>query len=354
MVVVYNRPLMKRHLAPRFSSAYLLYVVAAATAVVLPFFLAYSASGPNFWSKQKTYFEQPEVKFEYKAMFLLEGTRDNGPMSLFYSTESKLNKALGGNTLRVPVVKSREVDLEGDGLMDQLKLSVLMPLVAGEAVHSVTLFVFLQVRLNRWSRLSVPVMAFVQQASPLPGKSLLLDADLAFRQTRPVASRGGYRVPYGATLLDAHAFLPWDGGNQSVQDFIPNLIDNYRSRNFTATLTNVHSLWSSAQATTGSVQGLAARALNNADSVENAQGVFNLSATLRVPSLTPITYTPGVSEVIFDAWIKYLAMAVAVVWLLDKCLLQFVFHHHLVPTHEHVEGQHPHNSPGAFGRFKTL
>jgi hypothetical protein len=28
----------------------------------------------------------------------------------------------------------------------------------------------------------VPVMAYAQESSPLPGKSLLLDADIAFRQ----------------------------------------------------------------------------------------------------------------------------------------------------------------------------
>ena len=33
----------------------------------------YSASGPNFWSKQKSYVEQPDVRYEYKYIILLEG-----------------------------------------------------------------------------------------------------------------------------------------------------------------------------------------------------------------------------------------------------------------------------------------
>ena len=64
---------------------------------------------------------------------------------------------------------------------------------------------------------------------------------------------------------------------------------------------------------------------------------FNVSATVRVPQLE-VVYTPTVSEVLKDGWLKYLAMAV-VVWCvvfvhflfvyLFVCL--FVLRHTLLP-----------------------
>lgn len=269
-------------------------------------------------------------------------------MTLFYSTISNLNKALtgGAGTLRIPTLRSTEADLEPrDGLVDRLELNMVMPLIEGESVHSIKAFIFVQVKLSRWARISVPCLLYAEHASPLPGASLLLDAHVAWRQTRPLPPRrGGFRTPYGP-LLDPAVLLPWDDGNQTLQDFLPNLIASYRERNFTSSLVDTHALWSSAGGAVGHVQGSG-----------KGVGSFNLTATLRVP-MQPVTYTPGVSEVAFDAWVKYLAMGVVVAWLLDN-LLSFVFHHHMVPTHEHVEGQTDTHGPryasqGALGRFKA-
>ena len=225
MPVVYERPLMRRFVASRFSAAYCLWGAMAAVAVMLPFFMAYSASGPSFWSKSKTYLEQPKVKYQYKFVLMLEGTTGAGgaPLAVFYSPVSNLNGALGGANVRVPVVRSLEVDLEGDGKADRLELSAAVPLAAGEAVTSASLLVLLDVQLTRWAKVSVPGLALFRSGGAQPGSALYMDGDLGFRQTWALPGRGGWHVPYGA-VIDDTLLLPWRQGNASVQNYFPNLV----------------------------------------------------------------------------------------------------------------------------------
>ena len=70
MVQVYNTALHRRYYASRCSCAYCLFLIVASVALVLPFFMAYSASGPSFWLKYKTYPETPRVKYNYKVVHI--------------------------------------------------------------------------------------------------------------------------------------------------------------------------------------------------------------------------------------------------------------------------------------------
>jgi len=227
MVVVYKRPLQRRYLAPRLSSAYCLSFLVTGVIVVLPFFIAYSASGPNFWTKAQTYQEQPSALFEHRFVLLLEGSRATGadtePLSLFFSSSSKMNTALGGEALRIPVVKSREVDNNLDGVFDSLEFSAVMPLAPGEAVLSASLFLFFELRFTKWAKAVVHSAGLLGHASPLPGKGLHVDGALDFGQTKPFPARSGFFMPYGP-LLDEANMLPWTRGNASLQHFFPNLV----------------------------------------------------------------------------------------------------------------------------------
>jgi hypothetical protein len=51
----------------------------------------------------------------------------------------------------VPVVQSREVDDNGDGLTDRLELNLQTPLLQGESVHAASVFVFFEYRVRSCS-----------------------------------------------------------------------------------------------------------------------------------------------------------------------------------------------------------
>ena len=65
---------------------------------------------------------------------------------------------------------------------------------------------------------------------------------------------------------------------------------------------------------------------------------FNLTMVLRVP-IQDITYTPTASEVLKDAWLKYLAIFVVVKYLLEY-FSSFVAYNQLVDTIMRVETPH--------------
>lgn len=313
MPEIYSEPLRRRYFASRCSCAYAFYLACAIVLIILPFFMAFT-NAPNFWLKTSTYREQPRVVYEYKTALLLEGfDRDGAPMSLFSSSMNTLNN-LYESSLRIPVLRSAEVDANRDGLTDRVHLNAMMPLHAGESVHSATLLLFFDVRLRKRAKLQMETLAFVSHSSPLAGQALFVDGDLELRQRWPLQVKGGYQQPYDDTpLIDPTTTF-------AARDFLlPSLLQAYCDRNHTTEFASRYSVWSPS---TGRL-------------TDGSPTSFNMSATLRIP-VADVLYTPTVTEVLKAAWIKYASMFVIVIYLLDK-LLSFTFYNQLVECDMHVE-----------------
>lgn len=77
--------------------------------------------------------------------------------------------------------------------------------------------------------------------------------------------------------------------------------------------------------------------VGNAD---NGRPAFNLTLSLRIPAAN-VLYTPTASEVLKDAWIKYLSLFVVIAYILHQ-LCSFVFHNQLVDTEVTVETDQNH------------
>ena len=45
-------------------------------------------------------------------------------------------------SVRVPLIRSLEVDSNNDGVVDRLELNIRTPIVPGETIYSATVFVF--------------------------------------------------------------------------------------------------------------------------------------------------------------------------------------------------------------------
>ncbi|KAH8070865.1 hypothetical protein JL721_4780 [Aureococcus anophagefferens] len=265
MVEVYHEPLARRYYASRFSCAYFFFLLVGLVAIVVPFFLAYT-NVPSFWLKTNTYREQPKVAFQYKIVFSSMADVEN-----LYSGE-----------LRVPTLRSIELDLNRDGMADQFHLTALIPLRKGERVLHADLVTFYDVKLRRRARVHMDALAYSSGGGGgMAGKALYVDGD---------------------TLM-------------------PNIFYGYRNRNNTMDYHELYKVWSPAP-----------------PPIDGPFGVreeFNFTMVMRIPEME-ILYTPTASEVLKDAWIKYLALFVVVKYLLEK-LCAFVFYNQLVDTTMRVE-----------------
>jgi hypothetical protein len=120
------------------------------------------------------------------------------------------------------------------------------------------------------------------------------------------------------------------------QDFLPQLIKADRDRLYGADLSSGSSSGGRGAALWVGGAPSGGKSWANRGGSKSPGSTFNLTATMRFPS-QPVTYVPGISEVLLQAWMPYLALALVVGWLLDRCFLGFVFRHRLVDCLEQSE-----------------
>lgn len=193
-VQVYHESLCRRYYASRFSCAYFFFVLVGAVALVVPFFLAYT-NVPSFWLKTNTYREQPKVNFQYKVLGNLQGVNAEGRnFQIVFSSMSDVEN-LYGEELRVPVLRSIELDLNRDGMPDQFHMSALVPLQPGETILSANMVTFHKVQFRRRARVEMDALAFVDHKAAMGGQALYVDGDFELRQRWPFRAKGGYYMP---------------------------------------------------------------------------------------------------------------------------------------------------------------
>lgn len=113
------------------------------------------------------------------------------PLSYYYSTSPLINSLFTG-TLRAPILRSAEVDVNRDGRVDRLEMAVQLPLAKNEKITSVTSLVFFDVKLNSIAKYTFDAVSFINyEAGSAMGK-LEIDGDLLLRQTWPLSAYGGY------------------------------------------------------------------------------------------------------------------------------------------------------------------
>jgi len=322
MTQLYRTPVYRRYVAPRASCAYLFYVACVGTVLFLPFFMAYNEG--SFWLKTSSYREQPRVLYEKKLVVRLDGLdADGAPSSVFYSTVKPLN-ALHQATYRPAVVRSTEDDGNLDGLVDAVTISVTLPVAPGETVLAATAAAFFDVRLRNRARLQMETMAYAHHSSPLPGSALYVDGDAVISQRTPLRTGVGYQQPYAdAPLLDFSS--PSHQHVSAREALFPAVVAAYRARNHTADYEPKYPVWTptAGQPTAG-------------DAAAPAATDFELTMVVRIP-VGDVLYTPGVAELLKDAWAKYFAMLVVVVYLVDK-VAGFAYSHQLVDADMVVDG----------------
>lgn len=305
---VHREPLYRRYYAKTFTGACCYTICFGFLLIFLPLIIAYNSS--TFWLKDNIVYEQPAVKYRYQAIFQLSGINGDGlPISLFYSTSNTIN-SLFGNHLRIPVVKSAELDDNRDGKVDRIEVNMQMPLKELEQVTGISAAFIHEVKLSDKARYIFDSLAYINYESATSLSSLNIDGDLMIRQTTSLYSKGGYRNPYEDDPL-----LSLSSDMSAYEASISYLASKASARNLTLNFQPNYII----PTRLGYVYK------------DNTLPTFNATIIQRIP-IQGIRYTPPVSETLKYAWIQYISFFAVISFLLFR-LNSFIFRHQLFHTH---------------------
>ena len=93
--------------------------------------------------------------------------------------------------LRIPFVKSAELDDNFDGITDRVELGVVMPIKASESIKKFTALVYHDVELKDKARYRFDAVTYLSVDSSVPMGALYIDGDVSVRQTWPLDVKGG-------------------------------------------------------------------------------------------------------------------------------------------------------------------
>ena len=239
-------------------------------------------------------------------------------MQIVFSSMTDVEN-LYGPELRVCNLQNIELDFNRDGITDEFHFTALCPLAKGETILGASVATFFRTKLSSRARVDFDSLAIAEHRDGMGGGSLFVDGDYILKQKWPFRAKGGYYLPYKRfPLLD-----PSDHKIKLQETLLPNIIFGYRNRNNTLDYQQTYKVWTPSPGVPDN---------------HGAYAHFNLTMVLRVPQ-QDILYTPTASEVLKDAWLKYLAIFVVVKYLLEF-FASFVAYNQLVDTTMRVETPH--------------
>eukprot|EP01034_Spumella_vulgaris_P025370 gene25370-31822_t len=143
---------------------------------------------------------------------------------------------------------------------------------------------------------------------------LTIDGDLLLRQSKALASKGGYRTPYESdSLLDLTSL---DGRKTSIANIMQK--SSARALSMRYQINYALPEYRSMSALAPTAGG-------------TTQQHFNATIVIRIPE-QPVRYSPEISVVLKKAWIQYVAFFAVVAFLLFR-LNSFIFRHQLLATY---------------------
>lgn len=278
------------------SQATLFRIVCVLLTFVPPFLIAYRSEG--FWKRFDWYSEQPRVYFKRHLICLLE--TNNQSEYVAYGTHENFNRLMEGH-VRLPILEYWQEDVNRDGVDDSLELRLTFRLPSTQDIHSVTLLLFFDYRLQKFSRFRMEGMAYIEGNTVLGASEFFYTADLSLRQKVPLTHKG-VDTRFNTPIVRSDSIYAEDYDLQQI-------IRSYSSRNVTTKLTDSYSMWK-----TGRGQGQP----------------FVISVTIRYPEQL-ILFKPGFWNVLKWGWVQYVAVLVVFVGLF-RHIRAFVFENQVIAT----------------------
>ncbi|BFZ12865.1 hypothetical protein BsWGS_15904 [Bradybaena similaris] len=296
MYEIFSHPELRRYKTSIFSKATLLMLAILILTFIPPLLIVYRSYG--FWLREATYREQPRVAFKKEFILILDLQKDQNPV--VYSTFQHYNQ-LVQSYLRIPVVKAREDDTNGDGKYDRLNLDIDIPMTAGDEVVSVKLLLFFYYKLRKFSQFHMESLGYIDYSSPVSGASLQVFSDLRLRQKQLLGYRGT-DTRYNDTLVDPAS--PY-----AETYTLANIFRAYSSRNVTTVLQDPVNIWSAGRP---------------------GDSPFKISVLINYPEEV-ISYSPGFWYLIKWGWVQYVSVLLIFLYIFTKVKV-FVFQHQVVAT----------------------
>eukprot|EP00927_Polykrikos_kofoidii_P027030 TRINITY_DN23930_c0_g1_i1.p1 TRINITY_DN23930_c0_g1~~TRINITY_DN23930_c0_g1_i1.p1 ORF type:complete len:323 (-),score=34.76 TRINITY_DN23930_c0_g1_i1:40-1008(-) len=305
-VVCFSTPYVRTFVAPRLSVAYGLKILGLVGLVLFPLFVSFASD--NVWLKESSYREQPTVAFSHDLFVVVSGERTADAVG--WTTRSDLRPLLPPE-VRVPQVRSRSVDVDHDGIPDELVLKLAIPMSKRAALSGGYRRVFLAAVYDYELRDKVKEklggLIVVDADAPYSATGVWLRGRLQFRQALPLRRRNDPRSVYAANPLAVDWRSNWAARHHPVT--MRALLERYAQRNET-----VH------------LELMAPPVWDYSPSDE-----FRLELMLDVkPHL--VQYVPPSVEVLKFAWMQVLSFLVPS-WLFIRAVLAFAFENQIVDTY---------------------
>ena len=305
-IIIHQEPQTKPYkTSTRLSLSYLFVLACNVFTIIYPFYFWNN----TLWTTRNSYQEQPNVSFLYKVIMVLQTTSTlNGASKEIYVSTLDTVNALRPDTFRMAAVQSYEEDTDLDGIIDWFQLKVDVPLNDDEKVMSMQTVAFFEYQLDQRVKLQMESAAYTSVDSNLPLSGYDTEGDLIFRQVHPLGVRG-----YKSTLYEEETPLVklnsevYHVSNSNIGD----ILAKYRTRDVAADYVERYPV-----------------STMDLDTTTDENRRYSFKMKIRIPE-QDVVYIPTLTEVLKDAWVKYVSVAI-LCWLVVDRVKSFVFAHHLI------------------------
>ncbi|KAI9143852.1 transmembrane protein [Paraphysoderma sedebokerense] len=346
MPTLYTRPFALRYRTNCCSQSGILIVLVAASTIVISFVIAYTAGVDGFYAKSSSYYEQPSITYTHSYFLQLSGTQSARPNDLNIPSEEwstgymnsagwvnmNLNGGDGAQELRVPVVKSIEVDENRDGKFDYLDLELTVPMADDEMINRFRLMLEFKVRLMKGVPLTVRSLSIIDIESSSSLWKANLNGELNLIQNELIAYSNRHQNMLEGSVLNTTRVGERETKMHSDEWKWERILEEYQRRNVRTVVTYPPPTLMHPRS--------------------RAQP-FTFTLRLTYPAQL-IRYVPSLQETLLKAWIQYFAVA----WLIGTIthrLVVFAVKYHLIRTEmavDRVPTADLKRTNGDFGRFK--
>eukprot|EP00833_Pecoramyces_ruminatium_P000429 jgi/Orpsp1_1/1174461/evm.model.c7180000050216.1 len=181
-----------------------------------------------FWLKENTYRVQPQVSFKHDLILLvegiIEGTNPIESFSYVYGTYPGYNNFYK-SFVRVPMIKTSEIDTNRDLLNDYMKFEISMPMYKNESVYRTRVAFVYDYQIPNFP-LIMESLGILDLTSPISGSEVSVDGELLFKQNN-LLQMGTIRNKYNVPCLNFTSAWDYNIYKWSWE----NIIEEYMDRN---------------------------------------------------------------------------------------------------------------------------
>ncbi len=133
-------------------------------------------------------------------MFQFQGFKGNELLNVFYSTDPTINNLFSSN-IRIPIIRSAELDDNRDGIADRIEIGVQLPIYSDEQIIKMNAIVYHNIELKDKAKYRFDAVSYLSYSNPLPIQYLYIDGDINVKQTWSLDVKGGSVLYYSYYYL---------------------------------------------------------------------------------------------------------------------------------------------------------